>query len=901
VRLSVGAYRAAARLLPADFRARFGTELVATFADMARDRHTRHGLAGLVRLWMQAARDVVRQAGGERWARRGAPDPARGLRAPGGRPPDRRVVEERGDAGMLETLRQDVKFAVRTLVKTPTFTAAVVITIALGVGATTAIFTVVNGILLRPLPFAGSERVVMLCETNPRTDWCGASPVNVADMARESRTLEAAGVGRQEPLIAQMGGETFSVRGAIATPGFFKALGVVPALGRLIEDRDMDRGANDVAVVSDRFWRNRLRSDPAAVGRAITIDGRSVTVIGVLRPDVFVPYFGSQDLWKPLTASIDGDSVEHRDWRGFYPFGRIKADESLMSANTELQTLHARLVEAYPEANKDWGLRLESLRAHLVGPVSRTLWTFLAAVGFVLLIASANVASLLLVRATGRAPEFAVRASLGAGRRRLVQQLLTESLIISFAGGAVGLLLAVWTTRAFVTLAPGSIPRLAEVSIDGRVALFAFLLSTATAVFFGFAPARRASRTDLSGTLKGIRHADAGDARLRSAFVVAELALALVLLVGAGLLTRSFSRLLNWDPGFERAGLVMTWMLPPGNRYTTREELMGVMERVRAEVATVPGVEHAALASGGPLIDEGGDGTYGLTIEGRPGVAPEDAPPAEFYNIDPYYFATLGVRIVRGRDLARTDTFGSVHVAVVNETLARRYFPDEDPIGQRVTVDKHTAEVVGIVNDIRPFRPDQPTKPIIYWPTEQFPRGAANIFMRTTPGLEGLEKTVRARVAAIDPQIQLSTFSPLDVTVDRHLVSPRFNMVLVGTFAVVAVLLAAVGVYGVIAFTVASRTREIGVRIALGATPGGIVSEVVSRGMTLAAIGMAFGLAGALVVGRFLESLLYGLPPTDLLTLGGAVVGFALVALVASWVPARRAAKVDPIAALRTE
>jgi len=893
VRVSVWAYRHAVRAFPAPFRLEFGTELVQAFDEAAAERHRLLGARGLAGLWLQTIADLVVHAGGERWAAWRGREAGLSLRA------DRRplrIAEIKGDAGMLETLIQDARFAVRTLAKTATFSAAIIATIALGVGATTAIFTVVNGIVLRPLPFPDSEQVVMLCETNPRTDWCGASPPNVADMARASRTLESAGVGRTEPLIGQIGGESFGVRGGIASPGFFRVLRIAPAVGRLIEERDMDRGSNHVAVVSDGFWRTRLGGDPAAVGRAITIDGKALTIIGVLPAHVFIPIVGGRDLWKPLTASID--NVDNRGWRGFVALGRVKAGESLESASAELTALHAQLEQAYPEANKDWGLRLDGLRHHLVGPVSRTLWIFLGAVGFVLLIAVANVASLLLVRATGRAPEFAVRASLGAGRRRLVQQLLTESLLVSLAGGGVGLVLAVWATRVFVLVAPDGIPRLGEVSIDGRVALFAFLLSTATAIFFGFAPARRASRTDLSGTLKGFRSAG-GDARLRSVFVTGELALALVLLISAGLLTRSFGSLVAWNPGFSRDGVMYSFMLPPGNVYPDGQAV-GAMQRVRDEVTTLPGVEGAAIASGGPLFP-GGDGTYAMTIDDRPPMSPDQAPPVEYYNIDPYYFRTLGIRVVRGRDLSTADTFGAAPVAMVNESLVRRYFPGEDPIGHRVTVSDHTAEIGGIVADVAPFHPDQPVSPLIYWPTDQFRRGAGYLIIRAKPGVEGIEKAVRARAAAVDPRIQLGSFTALSTAVGLNLVSPRFNMLLVGVFAVVAMLLASVGVYGVIAYLVASRTREIGVRIALGATPGGIVSSVVRGGMSLAAVGLAIGLVGTLLVGRLLTSILYGTPPTDPLTLAAAVCGFALVAFIACWVPARRAAKVDPVTALRTE
>ena len=771
---------------------------------------------------------------------------------------------------MLETLSQDVRFAVRTLVKAPGFTAAVIATIALGVGATTAIFTVVNGIVLRPLPFPGSERAIMICETNPKMgDWCGASPPNLADMARASTTLEAAGIARSEPFIAHLAGESFGVRGGIATPGFFRVLQITPALGRLFEDRDLDRGSNHVAVVSDAFWRQRLGADPGAVGRTITFDGAGFTVIGVLPPNAFIPLFDDTQAWTPLTA-WRADNVDDRSWRGFVPLGRIKAGQTLATASTELQALHARLAQAYPEANRDWGLRLVGLRSRLVGPVSRTLWVFLGAVGFVLLIACANVASLLLVRATGRAPEFAVRASLGAGRRRLVRQLLTESLVVSFLGGALGLALAVGATRAFVALAPASIPRLAEVAhrrAGGALRVPALdvhrrllrLRARAAGVADrserhaqGPAPDRRGRRAAARGVRRRAARAGAGPAR------------------GRGPARRAASsRLLQWDPGFERSGVITSFLLPPGETYGTRDQILGVLKHAREAAGSAPGVERAALASGGPLF--GGDGLDGLLVEGRPPADPQTRLQVEFYDVNPPFFRTLGNPVVRGRDLTDDDQPGAVRGRSRERDPRPARVPGRGPDrpsrdgrpahgGDRRGGGRHAA-----------YRPDQATPPQIYWPITQFPRGAAYLVMRTPTGLEGLEKTVRARVAEIDPDIQLSSFTSLDTRFGRRLVGPRFNMLLVGVFALVAVLLAAIGVYGVVAYSVASRTREIGVRVALGAEPRRIVRQVVRGGLALAAVGLALGLAGAVVVGRLITTLLYGMPPTDPLTLAGAV------------------------------
>ena len=798
---------------------------------------------------------------------------------------------------MTDSLSRDLRFAVRSLLRAPAFTAAVLVTMMLGIGATTSMFTVVNSIVLRPLPFPGSERVVTLCETSPRVaDRCVASPANVADWARESRALESAGVARTEAFIAT--GETgaSSVRGGIASPGFFQVLQVRPALGRLIEDRDMPRGANSVALVSDGFWRRTLGSDPGAVGRAVGLDGRAVTVIGVLPPDAYIPELGVVDVWKPLTASVD--NTENRNWRGFFALGRLSTGASRASLGAELEVIRARLAAAYPESNTGWGVRVADLRDQTVGPARATLWIFTATSAFVLLIACANVAGLLLVRATRRAPEFAVRASLGAGGGRLVRQLLTESLVLALTGGFLGLLLAAWTTRAFVSMAPATIPRLAEVAIDARVALFTVLLSIVTAVFFGLAPARQAARMDLRTTLEGRRHGGSRETRLRSALVVAEMALALVLLVGAGLLTRTFGRLLDWDPGFEREGVVTSWLLARASTYRPGTAV-GVLEQAREAVATVPGLQSVGLGSAGPLF--GCCETGALSIEGRPDIDPAKAPPVNWFDISPEYLDALGIALVKGRGFTPADAAGAPNVAVINQALARQFFPGLDAIGQRVTVMEHTSQVVGVVADVRPYRPDRSTPPEIYWPIRQYPRLAAYLVMRTAPGVEGLEQTIRARVATVDPNLQINPVVSLDARFARELVGPRFNVLLIGALAFVAVALAAVGVFGVISYSVASRTRGIGVRMALGATPKQLVAGVVRQGLTLAALGLALGLAGALALGRFLTAVLYGLEPTDGVTLAVAVAGFGLVAAAAAYVPARRAARVDPLTALRQE
>ncbi|MGB2716568.1 MAG: ABC transporter permease [Vicinamibacterales bacterium] len=789
----------------------------------------------------------------------------------------------------------DIRFAIRTLLKTPGFLLTVVTTMALGIGTTTSMFTVVNGIVLRPLPFPGSERVVLVCETNPRVrEWCVASPPNVADWAGESRLLESAGVARGESFIARNDEGSSGIQGGIATPGFFRVLRITPMLGRLFEDADLNRGSNGVVLVSHAFWRRALQGDGAVIGRTLSLDGRMFTVVGVLPADAYVPDFPSVEVWKPLTASID--NVDNRSWRGFAAIARLRPGVSLPELRAELQTIAARLSAAYPDANAGWGINVLNLRDRTVAPTRTTLWTFFGATAFVLLIACANVAGLLLVRATRRAPEFAVRTSLGAGRGRLVRQLLTESLVLSLLGGAAGLLLALWTTRAFVVLAPASIPRLDEVSIDARVAIFAVLLSAITAVLFGLAPARQASDFDLGDALKGRRHGTRRETRLRSALVIAEMALALVLLVGAGLLVRALDRVLRWEPGFSRQGLATSWLLAPANTYRTTGSAVGALERARDAIAGLPGMQSVALASAGPLF--GGVETGAIAIEGAPPIDPSAAT-VNWFDVSPEYFDVVGIATVKGRTFTERDVGGAPHVAVINQSLAARFFGSANPIGQRVTIMKHTSEIVGIVRDIRPYRPDLAAPPEIYWPIRQYPRLAAYLVMRTDR--EPSAQSVRTRVASVDPSMQVSPVVSLNERFSRVLVTPRFNALLLGAFAFVALALATVGVSGVIAYSVASRTREIGIRIALGATPRRLMTEVVSHGMTLAAIGMVLGIAGALAFGNVLATMLYGLAPHDFVTLCLAIAVFTAIAFCASYVPARRAARIDPLTALRQE
>ncbi len=798
---------------------------------------------------------------------------------------------------------QDARFALRTLRRRPGFTLAAMLTIALGIGANTAIFTVLNGVALRPLPFPDSERVVIVSESHPSIgEYWIASPPNVEDWSGASRTIEVFGLARDWPYMLRQGEGTSLVRGAAATPGWFEVLGLRPALGRLFTPDDLTAGGNRVTILSHAFWRQRFEGDPGVIGSRIVLDEEPFLVVGVLPEDAWMHAFGSAEVWEPLTAI--SDNVMQRDWRGFVCLGRLAPGVGLDQARAELASIQAALARQYPETNEGWGVRLERLRDYVAGPVEPLLWLFLGAVGLVLLIGCANVANLMLVRATDRRREFAVRATLGAGVGRLVRQLLTESLLLAFAGGGLGLLLGAGIIRLFLGLTPPGIPRLAEVGLDGRVLLFALAVTLMTALLFGLIPALRGARADLMDVLRTDRGEDRRMVGFRRALVVIQLSLALALLAGAGLMIRGFVSLLAWDPGFDRHDLVTVWALAPSGRYESGDAINDLFEQAAAAVRALPEVAAVGMTSSGPLF--GGRETDRFEIVGRPPASPDELPSARWYDIDPDYFAALGIRLLRGRGVTAADVRGAPPVAVINETMARRFWPSEDPLGRQVVFYGRTIEIVGIVQDVRPFRPDQELWPEIYWPKRQAPRGATYYVIRSRTPLAQLdraafERTVRARVAEVEPDLQLSGFTPLETIEARQLVGPRFNMLLVAAFALMALVLAAVGIYGVIAYTVAVRSREMAVRMALGARPARVVGEVVRDASRLVGIGLLGGLAGALLLGRLMTGLIYGLSPVDPLALGGSALLLLATALVAAWLPSRRAGRNDPAAALREQ
>ncbi|MBI4500666.1 MAG: ABC transporter permease [Gemmatimonadetes bacterium] len=789
----------------------------------------------------------------------------------------------------------DLRYVVRALRKSPTFTTAALATLALAIGATTAIFSAVNGILLRPLPFPSADRLVGICEQHSSVaGFCIGSPPNAADWAAESRTLEAVGIARDWPFLRrdERGSET--IDGGVVSPDFFRVLGLAPALGRLISIDDM--AGSHIVVLSHGLWEQRFGGDSSLVGRAITLDNEPYTVVGVLPARTAVPKLEWVQLWTPLP--FDQRLGENRKWRGFQVFARMAPGSSIREVQQDLDQVAARLAQKYPDTNRGWTVGVADLRSQVVGRVERALLVLLGAVGFVLLIGCANVANLLLARLTHRSRDLAVRAALGADRWASARLIALESLVLAAVGGVIGLGFSFWALDAFVRLAPRGIPRLDEISIDRRVFGFAVALSCLTGLVFGAIAFFRASHPNPGDTLRG-KEAPLGGRRfnLRSALVVAEVALALVLLTGAGLLLKSFTRMSRWDPGFTTEKLTMTWLLAPQAKYRTGAQVADLFRRAVEETGSVPGVVSAGAASAGPMF--GGTETGEVRIVGQRPLG--EPPTARWYDVDPNYFATMGIRVVRGRGFAASDVAGAPGVAVINQTMASRHWPGEDPIGRNVVMYDRAMTLVGVVADVSPLKADQATAAEIYWPNRQSPRWATFLILRTAAEPATVTSAARRRLQELDPDLAVSEFQTFNDRVGGVLVYPRFVTALMATFAGIALILAAIGVYGVIAYGVARRTREIGIQMALGAARGQILRTVIAQGMTLALVGVALGVAGSLAITPVLRSLLAGIQPNDPLTLATVALVLVSIAFLASYVPARRASAVSVLEALRIE
>ena len=804
----------------------------------------------------------------------------------------------------MNTLLQDVRFGARVLWKRPGFTLVALAVLALGIGANTAIFSVVNAVLLRPLPYPGAERVVAFDAVNPPkgiTDSSISAP-DFADLKAQTRSFEALAIYAAGNANLTGGDEPERVAVGYADADFFRVLGVGAARGRVLLPEDDRAGAAPVAVISHGLWVRRCGADPSAVGRRVELSARSLEVVGVMPPGFDFPE--RTEVWAPLQLDV---SKEPRDNRAYSVVGRLAPGVTLEAARAEADTVSARLAQAYPVTNAGWGVQLETLKDELVGRLKTTLFLLLAGVGLVLLIACANVANLLLARAAGRRREVALRLALGASRWRIARQMLTESVLLALAGGALGAGLSVWLTDLLVALAPADTPRLAEASADVRVLLFAAGASLLTGVVFGLAPALQASRADLGDALKeGSRGGGGGRGRVRSALVVAEVALSLLLLAGAGLLVKSFARLQSVDPGFDPSGVLTMRVSLPSARYKEPARKAEFYAALTERLKSLPGVEAAGATLSLPLGGSNLSVWRGFVREGRP-ATPETAENASFSVVTPDYFRAMRIPVRAGRGFTERDDASATKVVVVNETLARKVFPGEDPLGKHITIwrdEKFPREIVGVVGEAKPQGLDADPAFQMYVPHAQDATwGGLSLAVRARGGTDpaALAQAVRSEVRALDRQLPPYDVKTMEQVVAGSTAYRRVTAFLMAGFAAAALLLAGVGLYGVVSYAVTERTREIGLRMALGAQRGHVVRLVVRRGMLLTLAGLCAGLVAAAALTRLMAGLLYGVSATDPAVYAVVSLLLAAVALVACLVPARRATKVDPMVALRYE
>ncbi|HEY6660618.1 MAG TPA: ABC transporter permease [Pyrinomonadaceae bacterium] len=799
---------------------------------------------------------------------------------------------------------KDILYGIRSLVRNPAFTAIAIITLSLGIGANTAIFSVVNAVLLRPLPFADAERIVWLWDTLPQLPTAPTSLPEFLDWKEQNRSFEHLAAFQSGNMFLDAGDGTEDVGVGLVTPEMFSLFHVNPIIGRTFTEEETLPGRFRVAVLSYSMWQNRFGSDPNIPGRTIQLNGRPYTIIGVMPAGFSYPERAT--LWRPLP--IDPAALD-RGPHYLNVVGRLKADVTLAQAQADMSALAARLSQQHPEKTSGHGVKIVGLADVVVGDIGRALYVLLGAVGFVLLIACANLANLMLARTGGREREIAVRTALGASRLRIIRQLLTESLMIAVAGGTAGLLLAIWAVSWLVSLSPDIIPRVNEISVDPRVAGFTLLVSVATGVLFGLVPALQVSKTDFTDALKESGRTTAGvrKQRLRSALVVSEVALSLVLLVGAGLLIRSFAKLNQVDPGFnpERVLTLGVTLLP--NKYPEEQQVATFYAQILERMATVPGVISVAATQDLPF--SGSDTTDNFTIEGRPNIAKEAEPLTGYRVVTPRFFQSMGIPLLAGRDFSDTDTKQSPNVVVINEEFARRHFGSENPLGHRLKLQGQERDpflIVGVVGNSRNLGLDEQPTAVAYVPFLQDPLSknyarSMTIVAQTKSDPAAIAGSLRAALISMDKSVPVYALKPMTEYLRDSLSRRRFNVLLLSAFSGLALVLAAVGIYGVISYSVMQRTHEMGIRMALGAQRSDVLKLVLRQAMIVVLAGVGIGLLASWALTRLLKSLLFNISVTDPLTFAMIAVVMILIALLACLIPATRATKVDPLVALRYE
>jgi predicted permease len=816
-------------------------------------------------------------------------------------------------------LLQDLRYAIRMLAKSPGFTAVAVLTLALAIGANTALFSVINGVLLNPLPYPQPEQLLTLHESKPNFNTGSISYPNFLDWQKENHTLSSMAVSRSYSFSLTNLGEAEQIQGQYVTSDFFSILGVKPVIGRSFVSADDQRGAAPVAMISAGFWKRKLSGAPDVVGKNLTLDGKAYTVIGVIPSDfdLMLGNFTAGDVYAPVVQWTNDLLFNRGAGLGFHGIGRLKPQTSLGQARADFAGVTQNLAAAYPEVNKGISASLIPFKQRMLGDVQPILLVLFCAVGFVLLIACANIANLLLARASGRAREFAVRTALGAGKSRLVRQLLTESVLLGIVGGTLGLILAAWGTHTALKALPATLPRAGEVGIDLRVLVFSGSIALLAGILFGLAPALKISRTNTQDNLKeGGRGASGARKGAHGVLVVVELALALVLLVGAGLTLRTLVQLWNVDPGFNsRNVMFFGFSLSPSTLMTSPAAIRAGFRTAEESIAATAGVQAASMSWG--AFPMSGDDEWLFWLDGRP--KPTTRTEMNWvidYVVDPDYLKIMQTPLRSGRFFAAQDNENAPKVVVVDEVLARKYFGNENPIGKRLFLEigqsEFPAEIVGVAGHVKQWGLDtddtESLRAQLYFPFMQLPDSTMALapmgmgaVVRSKGPQPGLFDAIRHSVQQVNSEQVVAGAQTMDEIISSSIASRRFSMILLGSFAGLALLLSSLGIYGVVSYLVGQQTREFGIRIALGAQPGDVMRLVLGDGAKMALFGVGLGLAAAFGLTRLMANMLFGVSALDPLTFACVAIVLTAVALVACYIPARRAMRVDPMVALRYE
>ncbi|HEX5081037.1 MAG TPA: ABC transporter permease [Blastocatellia bacterium] len=805
----------------------------------------------------------------------------------------------------MQPLLQDLRYGARMLRKNPGFTLIAALTLSLGIGANTAIFSFVNAVLLRPLPYQDSERLVFVFETEPQLPKAPVTGPDYLDWKEANKIFESMAAGTEGSSILTGAGDPQRVSAIPVSAGFFETLKAAPMIGRPFGADDDQPGRDKVAILTNGLWQTRFGADPAVIGKQVLLNGESVEVIGVMPPQfTFPPIWGLKpDLFVPLALRRD-EQTRSSHW--LWVMGRLRPGVSIVQAQAEMEGMSARLAKQYPDTNGDIGARVISMHEYFAGDAGPRLLVLLGVVAFALLIAGANVANLFLSRAVSRRREMALRAALGASRWGLLRQSLSESMLLSLIGGCAGLLLAAWAVEALIAITPAAyLPLTGKVELNLSVLLFTFAVSVLTGVLTGLVPAWQAARVNLNEFLKEGLGRSTGGARghsFRSALVVTEIALGLALLAGAGLMIRSLQNLLNVNPGFDPANVLAMKLELPVSRYPNSYHVEEFFRNLTPRIQSLPGVEFAAVASQLPLS---GGPNGAIQIEGRPSAPGMNGPLVQPNFISTDYFNAMRIPLIRGRSFNKSDTSTSTNVVIINQTLARLFWPNEEPLGKRLSYGNRGTpdwrEVIGVVSDAYQWKLTRDPLPEVYYPHSQMPGRNMHLVIRSSVDAGSISRAVRSQVRELDEELPAGAPVRMESVINEATHDSRFQTLLMGVFGALALLLVTVGIYGVMSNTTAQRAHEIAIRMAIGAQSRDALRLVISQGLKLALIGVAFGLAGALALTRLLKTFLFGVSPTDPLTFAVISLLLLLVALLACWIPARRAAKVDPMMVLRNE